>query len=191
VAHFEQRRFLDTVKQRFPAFFVSSEILEVGSLDINGSVRALFDAPSRYVGIDLAEGPGVDVVCGGQEYLGSDGEFDVTISAECFEHNPFWKATFSNMVRLCREGGLVVFTCATIGRYEHGTTRSFPHASPLTVALGWDYYHNLTEVDFRHAFDLNWLFSDYEFSVNHSSSDLYFWGIRDAFVTGQISTPVE
>jgi hypothetical protein len=53
------------------------------------------------------------------------------------------------MVRVCKPGGLIVMSCATLGRREHGTARTSPGASPLTVALGWNYYRNLTARDFR------------------------------------------
>ena len=42
--------------------------------------------------------------------------FDVVISCECFEHNPYWRETFLNMTRVLRPGGLFVLTCATTGR---------------------------------------------------------------------------
>jgi 2-polyprenyl-3-methyl-5-hydroxy-6-metoxy-1,4-benzoquinol methylase len=59
------------------------------------------------------------------------GLFDVVISCEVMEHNPFWVATLTNMIRLLKPGGLLVMSCATIGRKEHGTARSLPGASPL------------------------------------------------------------
>jgi hypothetical protein len=72
-------------------------------------------------------------------------------------------------------GNLVVFTCATEGRPEHGTTRTTPADSPFT--LEWDYYRNLTEQDFR-VLDLDRIFREYGFSVNENSKDLYFWGFK-------------
>ena len=82
------------------------------------------------------------------------------------------------MIRICRSDGIVVFTCATTGRKEHGTTRTSPADSPLTVGKGWDYYKNLVKEDFEGIADLNSLFSSFEFSSNLSSKDLYFWGIK-------------
>lgn len=69
-------------------------------------------------------------------------------------------------------------SCATEGRPEHGTKRSHPGCSPLTVAIGWEYYKNINEQDMRINFDFDELFSSYEFSVNKTSCDLYFWGIK-------------
>lgn len=177
MAHAEQQLFVQCVKASFPSFFQGGRIVEIGSLDINGSVRRFFEAPKEYVGVDVGAGRGVDVVCEGQSYDGATGSFDVAISAECFEHNPHWKETFLNMVRMVRDDGLVVMTCATTGRPEHGTSRSDAGSSPLTVGKGWEYYLNLTEDDFHDAFDMDSMFSEYCFNVNTSSHDLYFWGL--------------
>ncbi len=179
MAHAEQQQFVQSVKNDFPDLFTGGRIVEIGSLDINGSVRKFFDAPFEYVGLDVAPGRGVDIVCEGQDYDAPDASFDVAISAECFEHNPQWKATFNNMLRLVRNGGLIVMTCATTGRPEHGTARSDAGSSPLTVAKGWDYYQNLTEDDFWEVWDFDEMFSSYSFSTNNRSHDLYFWGIRE------------
>ena len=120
---------------------------------------------SDYIGIDVGEGKGVDIVCPGQDYNAPDNTFDIACSAECFEHNPYWKETFANMVRMCKPGGLIVLTCATTGRPEHGTTRSDIGSSPLTVSIGWEHYKNLDEGDFRNAYEESFdeIFSEYEF----------------------------
>ena len=103
--------------------------------------------------------------------------FDVSLSCECFEHNPYWVETWSNMLRMTRPGGLVLMSCATTGRREHGTTRSAPESSPFTVEQGWNHYRNLTEADFKRSFELRRWFSDHEFVVSAESYDLYFVGI--------------
>lgn len=177
MAHPEQRNYISNLKNRYSNYFSNKKVLEVGSLDINGTVRDFF-SECDYTGIDVGSGPGVDIICPGQEYDAPDNIFDVTCSLECFEHNPFWKETFLNMVRMTRSGGLVFFTCATEGRPEHGTTRTTPNDSPLTIGIGWDYYKNLKEVDFTSTIDLNILFESYEFQVNKSSCDLYFSGVK-------------
>ena len=176
MAHPEQRQFFEGLKVAHPRVFEVGSVLEVGSLDINGTVRDMFNSP-RYVGVDVGEGRGVDVVCAGQDLTYRDGEFEVCISAECFEHNPEWLATFRNMVRIADK--YVVFTCATVGRAEHGTSRSNPGASPLTSS--GDYYRNLTEQDFTDNIDFDSHFLIWEFSTENNSCDLRFFGVkRDA-----------
>lgn len=177
MAHKEQLEFMSLIRQEFPTRFNSRRVLEVGSLDINGSVRSTFNQ-CDYVGIDVAPGPGVDVVSQGQDYGAPDASFDVVVSCEVMEHNPHWIKTMRNMVRLCKPDGMIIMTCATLGRKEHGTARTSPDASPLTVNLGWDYYRNLAIDDFNkkqvvddidHAFMYNWL-----------SHDLYMIGFKGA-----------
>lgn len=174
MAHIEQREFFESVKAKFPQYFDNVEVIEIGSLDINGTVRDFYSNTPRYIGVDLAEGKGVDLVAEGQDVDFPDDSFDVAVSAECFEHNPYWAETFANMHRMARS--FVVFTCASEGRPEHGTTRTTPENSPFTVK--WDYYRNLIEPDFRKEFNLDTMFSDYKFSYNPVSRDLYFWGVK-------------
>jgi SAM-dependent methyltransferase len=169
--------FVGQFAQLKAQFFNNCKVFEVGSHDINGSVRALFKNCS-YVGIDVGPGPGVDLVCQGQDYRGADDSFDTVISCECMEHNPAWRETFQNMVRVCRPGGLALMTCAGIGRTEHGTTMTAPDLSRNTLDEGWDYYGNLSAKDFRSAFPLDRWFVDHGFWINWDASDLYFAGIK-------------
>ena len=81
------------------------------------------------------------------------------------------------MHRMLKPGGLLIMTCASRGRREHGTTRTSPQNSPGTQALEWDYYLNLRESDFGH-FDLNGMFENCRFDHNKFSRDLYFLGIK-------------
>jgi len=173
MAHKEQRDFLEKTKQRFPQFFDKVTVLEIGSLNLNGTVRDFFSA-DKFLGVDVGDGECVDLVADGQTLDFPDDSFDIAISAECFEHNPEWAATFANMHRMAKTA--VIFTCASDGRAEHGTTRTDPLSSPLTAH--WDYYRNLNEQDFRNEFDIEDMFSEYEFEYNGVSKDLYFWGIK-------------
>ena len=127
-----------------------------------------------YIGVDVDEGKDVDIVEQGQDVKFPDRYFDVAVSAECFEHNPYWKETFANMYRMASK--FVIFTCASEGRPEHGTTRTTPADSPFTV--NWDYYRNLNEKDFRQEFNFDTMFFQHSFIYNPQSYDLYFWGIK-------------
>lgn len=178
MAHPQQLQFIKSFSESLSEDFSERKILEIGSFDVNGSIQQFFDK-STYVGVDLTEGPGVDIVCEGHKIADPDESYDITVSCECFEHNPHWAETFLNMWRMTKGGGIVLFTCATTGRPEHGTTRSLPKHSPGTQSLNWDYYQNLTEEDFHQKFKLDDLFDSYFFIKNtRSCADLYFAGIR-------------
>lgn len=177
MAHPEQAEFFASVRAQYPASFERARVLEVGSLDINGSVRELF-TQCEYTGVDLQPGAGVDLACPAHLLALPTAHFDTVISAECFEHNPYWRETFANMLRMCRPGGMVLISCASTGRKEHGTTRTNPDASPFTVAARWDYYRNLSARRLARAVDLPGWVSDWRCWVNHVSRDLYFVGLR-------------
>lgn len=176
MAHSQQADYFKSVKARHPQFFSNCRVLDLGSLDINGNNRHLF-SDYEYIGVDIGEGRNVDVVCRNHEYT-SDEKFDVVISSECFEHDEFWDLSILNGIDLLKDGGLFTFTCATTGRPEHGTRRTTPSDSPFTSLIDNDYYMNLTEEDIKGKIDLDSVFSEYEFKVNTSPADLYFYGIK-------------
>src|SRR5258708_17358138 len=132
MSHAEQHGFFAAVADVNRSLISGAKILEIGSYDVNGSVRSLFAAAGEYVGVDLREGPGVDLVGFGYEIDGPDGRYDVTLSSYGFEHDPRWRETFANMGRMTRPGGPGAVSCASGGRPEHGPTRPDSADSPRT-----------------------------------------------------------
>lgn len=169
--HPEQKDFCQRVKDRYPHYFTGTRVLDVGSMDINGNNRYLF-TDVDYTGIDIGEGPNVDIVCSGHLYCAKP--YDVVISTEMLEHNEKWKETLLNMIRLTKPGGLLLFTCATHGRLEHGTEVCAPECSPHTLS----YYRNLGSKDMETVCNWGEQFQDHAFEINHTTHDLYFWGIK-------------
>lgn len=178
MAHIQQMQFVRRVKEHFVPDTKNLKVLEIGAYDFNGSIRQFFPG-ADYVGVDLCEGPGVDLVGFGHEVALPDDSVDVAISCECFEHDAHWVETLKNMYRMTRPGGLVVVTCATLGRVEHGTKRSSSEFSPGTQSIGLDYYRNLGREDFENALHLRALFADYFFFTMPTSYDLYFIGWKN------------
>ncbi len=176
MAHPEQAVFCNSVKNKFPQKFVNADVLDIGSLDINGNNRYLF-SNCTYTGVDIGAGKNVDVVSKGHEFKPGK-QYDIVISTECFEHDMYWKDTIQNCIDLTKSGGLFMFTCATTGRQEHGTTRTTPQDSPFTHIQFSDYYMNLTEYDVRQIPGFDNSFTEFKFSTNQNTKDLYFYGIK-------------
>ncbi len=181
MAHPQQQAFCESVKARFPQYFTGAMALDIGSLDINGNNHTLFDGTTLYLGVDVAVGRNVDVITPAHQLLLPDATFDTVVSTECLEHDRHWVESLRNAARMLRPGGLMVITCATTGRPEHGTRRTTPHDAPLLMAIDdeWaDYYRNLDEADIRAALDVPGLFQLIEFSIGEETHDLYFFAIK-------------
>jgi SAM-dependent methyltransferase len=94
-------------------------VVELGSYDVNGSVRPLFAGCAGYIGVDLRPGPGVDVV-GDAATWGEPEHCDVVVTTETLEHTPAAREIVANAARLLRPGGWVIVTAASPARTPHG-----------------------------------------------------------------------
>ena len=94
------------------------DVLEIGSRDVNGSVRGLFPN-STYYGIDIVEGPGVDEVADAKDYKPTAQFYDLVLCLEVFEHDAHWNLIMSTIWRAVSENGMAIITCATYPRPSH------------------------------------------------------------------------
>lgn len=114
-------------------------ILDVGSATVSGetgSYRDLFARPPwRYVGLDTAPGPNVDIAPHDPyrwEALG-DGSVDVVVSGQAFEHIEWPWLTMQEIARVLRGGGLACITAPSSGpvhRYPLDCWRYYPDGLP-------------------------------------------------------------
>jgi len=175
--HEEAVSFCEMVRSKHPELFIKAKVLDVGSCDVNGNNRYLF-TDCQYTGLDVSAGPNVDVVCRMHESDLSSDQFDVVICTEMLEHDPNWGESLQHMYRVLKQNGLMLITCATTGRPEHGTARSgTEHDNPGLVTLG-EHYRNLTVDDLRAAFGgaLDEFFFGSVVLINPATCDLYFYG---------------
>lgn len=117
------------------------KVIEIGSYDVNGSLRSFFESlnPETYLGIDIEKGPCVDEVCNAEEVLNrfSPESFDVVISTEVIEHVKDWQRVISNMKQICKKGGVILITTRSLGFPYHPTPTDF-----------WRYEKNDLEIIF-------------------------------------------
>jgi SAM-dependent methyltransferase len=142
--HTEQREYIETVKSIFPDHFVYANVLDIGSLDVNGTNKYLF-VKCNYTGVDIEEGKNVDIACPVHLAELPSGYYDTVVSTECFEHDQWFHKTIETIVRVLKKNGLFAMTCAGPARPEHGTQRTDTGSSPFTT----DYYQNRTKEDFN------------------------------------------
>lgn len=163
--HQDQIDFCERLKRRFPHWFVVRNVLDCGSLDVNGNNRYLFDN-SKYLGIDVFPGNNVDVVTRIHEF--NHEPFDTIISTECLEHDEFSELSLAKMIDLLTPNGVLIVTCATVGRPEHGTEECLSYASPGTLA----HYRNIEPKEVSQMFSD--AFKCWSVEIHHF--DLYAWG---------------
>uniref|UniRef100_A0A6C0JDT6 Methyltransferase type 11 domain-containing protein n=1 Tax=viral metagenome TaxID=1070528 RepID=A0A6C0JDT6_9ZZZZ len=178
--HLQATHFTEFVKRILPVFFVNKRVLDVGSGDINGNNKNLFEN-CEYDGNDVIPAHNVTIVSKTKDLPFHDNTFDTILSTECFEHDPEYKESFLKIYDMLKPGGLFFFTCASSGRDEHGTRRTSPSESYGTIGNledMIDYYKNLTEVDLNEVLPLNELFSVWDTYYNSDYKDLYFLGIK-------------
>jgi SAM-dependent methyltransferase len=98
-------------------------------MDVNGSLRSHVESlgPSRYIGVDIEAGPGVDVICDAEHLLAVFGpeSFDVVISTELLEHVRDWRRVVGTMKRLLKSEGTLLITTRSNGFPYHGYPYDF------------------------------------------------------------------
>jgi SAM-dependent methyltransferase len=99
-------------------------IIEVGSLNINGSLRPVVELfePFEYIGVDIAMGPGVDQICPVENLISKFGSnrFDMIICTELLEHVKNWKKAIHNLKHILKPGGTLLVTTRSKGMLYHG-----------------------------------------------------------------------
>lgn len=115
----------------------AARILEIGSMDVNGSLREAAKPTTQYVGVDLEEGPAVDVlVKPGDKLPFDDSSFDLIMASSAFEHDPRFWDTFIEMCRVARVGGHIYVNAPSNGgvhRYPLDCWRFYPDAGLALV----------------------------------------------------------
>lgn len=110
---------LEHWKEKYPKSFKETKILELGSLNINGSVREHFE-DCEFIGIDWREGKDVDIVCFAHETSFDKKYFDIIISFSMLEHDVHWRESLTHNLPYLKRGGLIMLNwIGKVGRSHH------------------------------------------------------------------------
>lgn len=106
-----------------PMDTTGKRVLEVGSLNVNGSIRATIESqePALYWGVDIEPGPGVDEVISVHDLIKRFGaeKFDLVISTEMLEHVEDWRDALRNLKAVVKVGGTLILTTRRPGFPRH------------------------------------------------------------------------
>ena len=85
----------------------TSKILEVGSQNVNGSLRD-HSKSKDYTGLDFVKGLGVDIVLeDAYRYPFEDNTFDAIVTSSCFEHSEMFWVSFLECMRVLKPEGVL------------------------------------------------------------------------------------
>lgn len=152
-------------------------VIEIGSRDINGSVRPHFPIAS-WIGIDCVDGPSVDVVADAVKYLPSQ-TADRVICCEVFEHTAEWRQIILRAYYWLKPGGTFIITCAGVGREPHS-------AIDGEILRAGESYENVSEQQMSEALRFAG-FESIEVSGNEHWHDTYATAQRKLICDGERS----
>ena len=119
-------------------------VFDIGAQDVNPqplNYRQIFESANwRYVGVDMAAGPNVDLVLA-DPYRWSaveDGSVDVIVTGQAFEHIEFFWVTMEEMARVLKPEGLIFLIAPSTGpehRYPVDCWRFYPDG--MTALARW------------------------------------------------------
>lgn len=104
-------------------------IVEIGSQNVNGSLRDVAPDNARYIGLDFVAGNGVDVIIDDPYQLPlPDESADFIVTSSCFEHSEFFWLVLLEALRVLKKNGLL---------YLNAPSNGFIHRWPVDC---WRFY---------------------------------------------------
>ena len=155
-SYLKARTFLDTYAAEVKRPGERIRVLEVGSKSYHeqDTYRELFvDSQYTYTGLDIEAGANVDIVPDNRFVWKElpDDSFDLCISGQTFEHNPYFWVTFAEMARVLVPGGLALVVAPGGGhvhRYPLDCWRFYPDSWAALCALtGMELVESYFETD--------------------------------------------
>jgi SAM-dependent methyltransferase len=121
------------------AFDVSSnvKVIEIGSQNVNGSLRQVCPEEFEYIGLDFQDANGVDIILDDPYSLPFEDEsVDIVLSSSCFEHSEMFWLVFLEVLRVLKPGGLFYLNAPSAGdfhRFPVDCWRFYPDSGKALV----------------------------------------------------------
>lgn len=162
-------------------------VLELGSMDVNGSLRTLCPPGVLYLGMDVQHGRSVDLVVKVGEPLPVRDDFaDAILSSSQLEHDDFFWETFLEFVRVVRPGGFIYINAPSNGayhRYPNDNWRFYPDCGHVLANWARKHGHDIDLVESFVADKEGDVWNDFVavFRVGPSNKDLPIKRLSDMF----------
>lgn len=112
-------------------------VLEIGSLNVNGSIKDHFSDADKYIGIDLEKGENVDIVASSYDIpkLFKKESFDCVICCETLEHDTYFWVTLMNMRWVLKKGGYMIISVPSLQQYIHSYPKDYWRFLPDAIEV--------------------------------------------------------
>lgn len=131
------RLFFDCYGESIRRNNPNAGVVEIGSLDVNGSLRSVCPAGFGYTGVDFVAGKGVDLVLEDPYLLPFEAQsVDVVLSSSCFEHSEMFWLAFLEIMRVLKPEGLFYLNVPSNGsfhRYPVDCWRFYPDSGRALI----------------------------------------------------------
>lgn len=128
------QQFFDTYASCFPD---KAKVIEIGSQDVNGSIRSTCPSKFEYIGVDFQAAKGVDIVISDPYTLPfEDASVDIVLSNSCFEHSEMFWLVFLEILRVLKPSGLFYLNAPSNGsfhRYPVDCWRFYPDSGRALI----------------------------------------------------------
>jgi SAM-dependent methyltransferase len=131
---------MENGRRFFETYVSGSEkitLVEIGAMDVCGTLRSVSPPNAHYIGADLAEGKGVDIVLPDPYSLPfADESIDVVVSSSCFEHAELFWLVFLEIMRVLKPAGLFYLNAPSNGPFHRvpiDCWRFYPDAGKALV----------------------------------------------------------
>lgn len=133
------RHWIEAVAPQYSPFDKSKRLLEIGSWIAPGQEeiicrRTIAPLVGEYIGLDMTDGPGVDVVANAKAMPFPDNHFDIIISTDCYEHVDWPREVTHEAFRVLKPGG--IFYLTSVFDFEiHGYPDDYWRFTPNCIKL--------------------------------------------------------
>ena len=101
------QQFFESYGESINIIAPNAHVVEIGSQDVNGSLRTLCPEQFKYTGVDFVAGKGVDLILDDPYRLPFDSEsVDVVLSSSCFEHSEMFWLLYIEIMRILKPTGV-------------------------------------------------------------------------------------
>ena len=105
-------------------------VIDIGSMDINGTLKPIFNQAKAYIGIDQFPGKNVDIISSSHKINLENDYADIVVTSSCFEHDDMFWISFLEICRIVKPNGHFYINAPSNGPY---------HAHPVD---NWRFYED-------------------------------------------------